>query len=161
MIRAVLFCILCVLTACSPVPGKVLVGQEAPLMRFYTLADGDETNLESYRGKPVVLVFWRSDCGSSKRALAAINAYARQPRQQGKYVFIAANMDESDKLSVVKEVLRERKITAYEQMMSGNAEYDQAFKQVLGDRVPYIVVVDADGIIRMVTDDRDDITGSN
>jgi thiol-disulfide isomerase/thioredoxin len=155
-----IFLLLCLLlAACGPIPGKVLIGQETPLMRFYTLKDGDETNIQSYLGKPVIVVFWRSNCGSSKRAMQAINEFARQPKNQGKYIFIAATLDSSDKLKEVKEVLSERRITEFELMMSGNEEYDQAFNRVLGDRVPYIVVVDANGVIRNITDDRDEIIG--
>ena len=149
------------LLGCGPVPGKILIGGEAPLMRFYKLTDGDETNIQSYAGKPVVVVFWRSDCGTSKRALRAINEYALQPRNQGKYVFLAASLDASDKVADVRKILNENHITAFELMMSGNEEHDQAFNRVLGDRVPYIVVVDAEGNIRNVTDDRDEIIGNN
>ena len=154
MIRGIFFLLL-LLSGCTPIPGKVLIGKEAPLLRLYRLDDGTETTLQTYAGHKIVLVFWSEHCGGSKRTLSAIEAFARQPKNRGNATYIAANLDGSDKLSEVKEEIAERKLYSFEHMMSGNEENDQAFIRSLGDRVPYILVVDEDGVVRDVDSDRD------
>ena len=153
--RLVLTLLVGVITACGPIPGKALVGQEAPVMRLYKLADGEEVTLQQFTGKPIVLVFWRTDCGNSKRTLQAIEEYAHQPKNEGKQILIAANLDPSDRLTEVKSIIAERKLYSFQQMMSGNEENDQAFIRVHGDRVPYIVLIDENGIINDIDSDRD------
>lgn len=143
------------LIGCGAVPGKILIGADEPTMRFYRLEDGSELTLQSYPDKRKVIVFWNTHCSASKRALRSIDQFASHPANQIDTVYIAANLDDSEELDKVKDTIKELNIYNVENMMSGNNAYDQAFQKVLGDRVPYIVVISADGKIVDIDSDRD------
>lgn len=72
-----------------PIDAVDVIGRTAPTVRLSTL-DGQDFDLERYRGKPVVLAFWASWCTPCRKELPALDAMSK--RRDDVHVF-AVNVD--------------------------------------------------------------------
>lgn len=141
----------------SALPGKILVGYESPTLRMYRLEDGSPVTLRSYPGQRKIIIFWNTQCGASRRAMAKLDTIAQRfvQRKDTSTVFIAANLNPSSDLKKVKDQILEKDAFSVEHMMSGNEEYDEAYINVKGNSLPYVVVVERDDTVSAVEDNID------
>jgi hypothetical protein len=157
-LQIILFLFSVCLYGCSaPLPGKILVGYESPTFRMYRLEDGSPVTIRTYPGQRKVILFWNTQCGASRRAMAKLDTIAQQfiNRKDTSTVFIAANLNSSNDLSKVKEEIIESDAFSLEHMMSGNEEYDEAYLNAKGDSLPHVVVIEKDGTVSHVEDNLD------
>ncbi len=83
---------------------QVKIGSKAPDFDSYTL-DGEEVRLNNYRGKIVILVFWKTWCEACKQELQEMTYL--QEKYSNYLTVLAINMGESkDKVRFFKRRLR-------------------------------------------------------
>lgn len=136
------------LSGCSSVPGKQLVGKPAPVAIF-TMLDGEGRALSQYAGKPVVLMFWATWCKRSQPILERLNKFARTRRD---IAFIAVSIDKNEDVEKVRERITYTQLGSLQHSFSGNDIGDQPYIVFDGDMVPYIAIIDANGIVTHVSD---------
>ena len=119
-----------------------LVGRQAPLIQLYQL-DGDQTTLNSYRGKTVVLLFWAQWCSRSQRIVRELNAFARDNRTRATVVGI--NIDKADKLGDLKTLIEETPLKAIDHYFSGNDIYDEAYVAFDIGEIPTVLILNPEG----------------
>ena len=126
-----------------------LVGHPAVSSRYY-LFDGTVYALSEHSGKAVVLVFWDAFCGHCKKALPEINKLAKSFTDGSEAQFISISVNRQIDEDKVKGRLKELDIDAMTNAFSGNDVFDESFEAFRGDSVPYIVLINQEGIVSWV-----------
>jgi len=112
---------------------------------------GGRVDLASYRGQPVLLVFWNASCGICRRELPLWSQWAPEFRQKGVAIVTIHLGDVDD----ARAYLRSNHI-ALTSLVDADGGVGQAYR-VCG--VPKLVLVGADGqIIRNASGMADEIT---
>ena len=101
---------------------------------------GGSVGFESYRGRPVLLVFWATSCGICRRELPVVNHVAPDFRSKGIGV-VAIHLGEADE---VADFMRSNHI-AVTSLVDTAGAVGQAY-HVSG--VPKLVLIGADGKIK-------------
>jgi thiol-disulfide isomerase/thioredoxin len=70
---------------------NVLVGLKPPPLSGPNLAGSGRANLNSYVGKPIVVVFWLNTCPHCRRDLPKINDYQRKLGKRAQIISVAIN----------------------------------------------------------------------
>jgi peroxiredoxin len=104
---------------------------------------GGKVDLESYRGRPVLLVFWMTSCGICRRELPVLNQLAPEFRSKGIGV-VAIHLGGGD---VARDYIRSNGISITSLFDSGGS-VGHAY-QVNG--VPKLVLIGDDGRIKRTT----------
>lgn len=176
MFKILITFILLILSACSsnkysaPENAEDLIGTK-PTVILTRLDNGTQLSLSQYTGRPRVLLFWGTCCRGSKHAIKEMQEYitdtlpsvlkeARRKKYGRKIdrpVFMAANIDKTEQLDHVKEFINEFELYSIEQMFSGNDIYDEAYTNLLGERLPSFYVFNRQGKLIQVTTDMDDV----
>lgn len=149
------FAILVVLlSGCSAIEskGKEMIGQEAPGARLMFF-DGSEVPLSSYRGKNVSIVFWATWCSYSRSIIERYEALARRYSRRGDMEFIAVSIDKNEDFEVLKGRIKEQGLNSMTHIFSGNDSYDDAFVNLKGKNIPYVVFIDRNGVVRLAEHD--------
>lgn len=141
---ALILVILCGLLGCTP-PGLRFVGKPAPETRF-TLLEGDYVPLKKFRGKTVVLMFWAQWCHSSGPAIARLQEFAKK-LERSDVVFLAASLDEVKDVTKLKERIVYQHLDNFQHAFSGNAGSDEAFIAFEGTNLPYLFIIDPQGVV--------------
>ncbi len=122
--------------------GSFTPGMEVPGTRF-TMLDGTPRLLEEYRGTPVAILFWATNCSNSPPVIAEFNELADQ--HKGSIRFLAVSLDKN--LDSLTERIRTANITTVEHAFSGNEAYDEAYKSFGLEAIPHVVFVNAVGVV--------------
>lgn len=81
------------LTACGGQEQKKLeIGDQAPSFRAKDI-NGDVITLDSYKGKPVILRFWETDCKFCRADTPIFNEYFNSYKDKGLMVFYINSTD--------------------------------------------------------------------
>lgn len=156
--RFLLACILSITAAssigCSPLGSKAkeMVGTQAPESRLMFF-DGSEVPLSSYQGKNVVVLFWATWCTFSRSVIERYEALARQYSHNGDLEFIAVSVDKNEDFGALKDRIKEQDLKTMTHIFSGNDALDDAFVNLNGKHIPYVVFIDTTGTIRSVDTD--------
>jgi peroxiredoxin len=104
---------------------------------------GGRVDLESYRGRPVLLVFWTTSCGICRSELPVLNQLAPEFRRKGIAV-VAIHLGEAGE---AREYMRAKQIDLTS-LIDSEGAIGQAYR-VSG--VPKLVLVGDDGKIKRTT----------
>jgi peroxiredoxin len=104
---------------------------------------GGRVDLESYRGRPVLLVFWTTSCGICRSELPVLNQLAPEFRRKGIAV-VAIHLGEAGE---AREYMRAKQIDLTS-LIDSEGAIGQAY-HVSG--VPKLVLVGDDGKIKRTT----------
>lgn len=142
------------LTGCSSIGAKQeeMIGSRAPESRLMFF-DGSEVPLSSYRGKNVAILFWATWCSYSRGFIERYESLARRYSQRGDIEFIAVSVDKNEDFGTLKDRVKEQNLKTITHIFSGNDASDDAFVNLNGRHVPYVVFIDSNGIIRLVDTD--------
>lgn len=142
------------LTGCSSIGAKQeeMIGSRAPESRLMFF-DGSEVPLSSYRGKNVAILFWATWCSYSRGFIERYETLARRYSQRSDLEFIAVSVDKNEDFGILKDRVKEQDLKTITHIFSGNDASDDAFMNLNGRHVPYIVFIDSTGIIRLVDTD--------
>ena len=142
------------LSGCSPLSSKAqgMVGTQAPESRLMFF-DGSEVPLSSYQGKDVALLFWATWCPHSRSVIERYEALAREYSQKRGMEFIAVSVDKNEDFGILKDRIKEQDLRTMTHIFSGNDSLDDAFVNLNGRHIPYVVFIDASGTIRLVDTD--------
>jgi thiol-disulfide isomerase/thioredoxin len=143
-----------VLSGCSAMDtkGKEMIGNEAPEARLMFF-DGSEVPLSSYRGKNVCIVFWATWCTYSRSLIERYETLARRYSRRADMEFIAVSIDKNEDFEVLKGRIQEQGLKSMTHIFSGNDSYDDAFVNLKGRNIPYVVFIDRNGVVRLADHD--------
>lgn len=143
-----------VLSGCSAMDakGKEMIGNEAPEARLMFF-DGSEVPLSSYRGKNVCIVFWATWCTYSRSLIERYEALARRYSRRADMEFIAVSIDKNEDFEILKGRIQEQGLKSMTHIFSGNDSYDDAFVNLKGKNIPYVVFIDRNGVVRLADHD--------
>ena len=143
-----------VLSGCSGMDakGKEMIGNEAPEARLMFF-DGSEVPLSSYRGKNVCIVFWATWCTYSRSLIERYETLARRYSRRADMEFIAVSIDKNEDFEVLKGRIQEQGLKSMTHIFSGNDSYDDAFVNLKGRNIPYVVFIDRNGVVRLADHD--------
>lgn len=156
--RFLLACILAISATasigCSPLSSKSqeMVGTHAPESRLMFF-DGSEIPLSAYQGKNVVVLFWATWCTFSRSVIERYEELARHYSQNGDVEFIAVSVDKNEDFGILKDRIKEQDLKTMTHIFSGNDALDDAFVNLNGKHIPYVVFIDTTGTIRLVDTD--------
>ena len=155
-LHALLISMLFSFVACSSKSPEIpVVGETFPYTKII-MYDGTVKALNEYKGKTVVLLFWATWCGKSKRAARHINEFAKEYARRGDVVFIAANVNDIGDSDEVRTEMKESKLDYLTHAFSGNGISDEAYETLNGEGLPYIVIFDRTGRVVLTTHDYDE-----
>lgn len=142
------------LTGCSSVSTKSqeMIGARAPESRLMFF-DGSEVPLSSYRGKDVSLLFWATWCTFSRGVIERYEALAQEYSNRTDIEFIAVSVDKNQDFGILKDRIKEQRLKSMTHIFSGNDALDDAFVNLNGRTIPYVVFIDASGTVRLVDSD--------
>jgi cytochrome c biogenesis protein CcmG, thiol:disulfide interchange protein DsbE len=118
--------------------GRFEEGRVAPDFTVHSLSDGKEVKLSDYKGKPVLLNFFSTDCPSCRRELPHVADIQEEAGDKLQVLVIS-----TDAPTKLKSYLKNEDIEL-------SAAYDRGVAhQAYGvDTIPYLVVIDSEGKIR-------------
>ena len=117
-----------------------LLGQPAPDFGLPAVA-GSNVRLSEYRGQPVILTFWGSQCGACEKQLSALNRLYATYRTSGLVIF---GISVDDNLEHAEQYARAH-LTSYPQLLDGPKNVSRTFQI---DRLPTTVMIDRSGVVR-------------
>jgi peroxiredoxin len=135
------------LLAVSGVPAAAaeehaLLGQPAPDLVARGMS-GENVRLSEHRGEVVVVSFWSGACNTCRAQLAALDRIAKTYRSAGLTV-IGVNLDEN--VARAEKFARAQDVQ-FQLLVSTARNTGRDFRV---DRLPMIVVVDREGVLRVV-----------
>lgn len=140
------------LSGCSAVSGDAagLVGRPVPEGRLMLLEGGDHVALAGKTGTNLAILFWATWCSHSRSTIADFEDLAREYAWRGDMEFYAVSLDKNDDLELLQGRIKSQELTTVKHVFSGNDVQDEAYLALKGTHVPYVVFVDARGIVRFV-----------
>lgn len=133
-----------------------VIGQTFPYAKL-TMYDGSTRILAEFKGKMVVVAFWATWCGRSRRAMERLNAYAARTPKSREIAFIAVSIDKLEDEAELREYLDSGKLRALLTAYSGNEIADETYLAFQGHELPYFAVLDRAGKIVLLTNDDDEV----
>jgi thiol-disulfide isomerase/thioredoxin len=127
---------------------EALIGRPVPDARLMML-DGSQHALKSQVGKAIAFLFWSTSCAFSRSAIEDFEELARLYEGRDNLRFIAVSVDSESALGELESRIKEQDLRTVEHVFSGNEGQDEVFLAFNGDRIPYVVFVDARGIVRL------------
>lgn len=125
-----------------------LIGRPVPDARLMML-DGNQYALKSQIGQGMAFLFWSTSCGFSRSAIQDFEELARLYAPRDDLRFLAVSVDPEGALEQLESRIKEQDLRTVEHVFSGNEGQDEVFLAFNGDRIPYVVFVDARGIVRL------------
>jgi thiol-disulfide isomerase/thioredoxin len=126
-----------------------------------TTLDGRVINATSLKGSITLLDFWASWCRPCVEKFGEVKQMVEA--YKGDMKVIAINVDDSERLSAARQVIKEYKLT-WPHVATGQGERDPLWK-VFGSMsnnglaIPLYVLIDGNGIIRYAGNGGTDLSG--
>jgi peroxiredoxin len=131
------------LTRPAPEPVSTAdIGQPAPSLRL-PLVGGDEVDLASYRGRPVILSFWATWCAPCRTEMPAFERAQQQYRDQGLAVL---GVDFQERDDEIQAFVGEIGVT-FPSLVDRTGEVTRRWRAT---GLPTTFLIDRQGIIRDV-----------
>lgn len=149
-----LMLVLCALLIASCAENHIEYLQKHEQEQYFfrlTRFDGSPTNLEAYRGKKLMVVFWAQHCLRSRWLVKEISEKTKSGEIPAEVPIIAVNVDKFVNFEKVKKFLEDIDTNRIEVMFSGNDIDDEAYVACEGKAIPLTVMFDED--LRMKTRD--------
>ncbi|GEM_PF-4427548 len=138
---------LALLSACTPAMETQFLNKPAPVT-VMSQTDGRNVALSQFQGSPSVICFWALWCKQSPEVLEELNEFAEKNRD---IPIFAINIDKFEK---EQEVLDRIKRYPYlRHVYSGNDIGDSAYVAWQGEMIPFVAVIDSEGIVRYSKDE--------
>jgi hypothetical protein len=67
--------------------------------------------------------------------------------------FIAVSIDKNEDFEALKGRIQEQGLKSMTHIFSGNDSYDDAFVNLKGKNIPYVVFIDRNGVVRLAEHD--------
>jgi thiol-disulfide isomerase/thioredoxin len=140
------------LASCSAVSKDAtqLVGRPVPEGRLMLLEGGDPVALAGKAGSNLAILFWATWCSHSRSTIAEFEDLAREYAWRGDLEFYAVSLDKNEDFELLQGRIKSQELTTVKHVFSGNDVQDEAYLALKGTHVPYVVFVDARGIVRFV-----------
>lgn len=126
---------------------RSLVGRPAPESRLMLL-NGEHIALRSRVGKNVALLFWATWCPHSRSGIEEFEALARGYKTRPEIEFYAISVDKNEAYAELKNRIHIQDLESMTHVFSGNDVQDEAFLAFHGERLPYAVFIDDEGVVR-------------
>jgi len=141
-----------VFVGCAVVsPGTTeLEGKPVPWSRLMLL-DGSQIPLTPDAGKMHVVLFWATWCPRSRYVVEDYQRLAHQFGGKPHLSFFAVSIDKNDDFETLKGRIDSQGLHSIQHCFSGNDVQDEAFLHFKGHTIPFVVVIDPQGIVRVVT----------
>jgi hypothetical protein len=152
ILRVLIALVLFTACGCSAVSGDAanLVGKPVPEGRLMLLEGGDHVALAGKAGTNLAILFWATWCSHSRSTIADFEDLAREYAWRGDLEFYAVSLDKNADLELLQGRIKSQELTTVKHVFSGNDVQDEAYLALKGTHVPYVVFVDARGIVRFV-----------
>jgi thiol-disulfide isomerase/thioredoxin len=152
VLRAVVAFIVATACGCSAVSSDAanLVGRPVPEGRLMLLEGGDHVALTGKAGTNLAILFWATWCSHSRSTIADFEDLAREYAWRGDLEFYAVSLDKNADQELLQGRIKAQELTTVKHVFSGNDVQDEAYLALKGTHVPYVVFVDARGIVRFV-----------
>ncbi len=121
------------------------IGFRAPGFTLQSL-DGQSFDLESLRGKPLLINYWATWCVPCKQELPILEKLYREYQQKG-LVILSINALDQDSLENVQAIVREYGMT-FPVLLDQNRQFANAYQAIF---FPTTFMVDANGVIREIS----------
>jgi peroxiredoxin len=129
----------------APGAAAALLGHPAPDFVLPAVV-GNNVRLSEYRGQPVILSFWGSQCSGCVKQLASLDRLYDTYKSSGLMV-LGVSVD--DDLRRAQQYARAR-ATSYPMLLDSAKNVSRAF---VIDRLPYTVLIDRSGVVRYLHSD--------
>ena len=141
-----------VFVGCAVVsPGTTeLEGKPVPWSRLMLL-DGSQIPLTPDAGKMHVVLFWATWCPRSRYVVEDYERLAHLFGGMPHLSFFAVSIDKNDDFETLKGRIESQGLHSIQHCFSGNDVQDEAFLHFKGHTIPFVVVIDPEGIVRVVT----------
>lgn len=129
------------------IPTGYQVGFMCPTYDLQNVYDNNKTNVESLRGKVVVINFWYTTCGPCVAELPHFNELANNYQDEVAVVIVHAAFDFEDVIPYLDEHYPNTKmISVFDEAVPNKGDY--YFKKLGGkDAYPKTVVLDKEGVV--------------
>jgi thiol-disulfide isomerase/thioredoxin len=112
------------------------------------LLSGEHIALRSLVGKNVALLFWATWCPHSRAGIEEFETLARKYKGRTDTEFYAVSVDANDAYDELQNRIRLQDLESMTHVFSGNDVQDEAFLAFHGERLPYAVFINANGIVK-------------
>jgi thiol-disulfide isomerase/thioredoxin len=112
------------------------------------LLNGEHIALRSRVGKSVTLLFWATWCPHSRAGIEEFEALARTYKDRPEIEFYAVSVDKNEAYAELKNRIHLQDLESMTHVFSGNDVQDEAFLAFHGERLPYAVFIDDEGVVR-------------
>ena len=142
----------CVCSGCAVVSSGTtdLVDKPVPWSRLMLL-DGSQVPLTPDAGNTHVVLFWATWCPRSRYVVEDYERLAQRLGGRPHLSFFAVSIDKNEDLETLKGRVDSQDLHSIQHCFSGNDVQDEAFVHFKGHTIPFVVVIDARGIVRVVT----------
>jgi thiol-disulfide isomerase/thioredoxin len=123
------------------------------------LLDGSQLPLIPDPGRMAVVLFWATWCSRSRYVIEDFEQLAREFASRTDLDFFAVSIDKNEDFEVLNARIREQDLRTVRHCFSGNDVDDEAFYSFKGHTIPFVVVIDSGGIVRVVTPHVGDVNG--
>jgi hypothetical protein len=127
-----------------------LVGKPVPWSRLMLL-DGSQVPLTPDAGNTHVVLFWATWCPRSRYVVEDYEQLAHRFGGRPHLSFFAVSIDKNEDLETLKGRIDSQDLHSMRHCFSGNDVQDEAFVHFKGHTIPFVVVIDARGVVRVVT----------
>jgi thiol-disulfide isomerase/thioredoxin len=152
LLKILRLAMLSALLGCAIVSSQTedFVDRPAPSARLMLL-DGTQIPLIPDPGRTAVVLFWATWCPRSRYIVEDFEQLAREFTSRADLDFFAVSIDKNEDFEVLKSRIREQDLKTVQHCFSGNDIEDEAFYSFKGHTIPFVVVIDSKGIVRVVT----------
>lgn len=126
-------------------PAEPQIGFRAPGFTLQSL-DGQSFNLESLRGKPLLINYWATWCVPCKQELPILEKLYREYQQKG-LVVLSINALDQDSVENVQAIVNEYGMT-FPVLLDQDRQFANAYQAIF---FPTTFIVDANGVIREIS----------
>ena len=118
------------------------VGQRAPDFALPAIV-GSNVRLSEYRGQPVILTFWGSQCGTCEKQLTVIDHLYATYRTSG---LVAVGVSVDDNLAHAGQYAHAHPMS-FPLLLDASKDVSRSFQI---DRLPTTLMIDRSGIVRYI-----------
>jgi thiol-disulfide isomerase/thioredoxin len=155
---AIVGALLLAVSGCAIVSSQTVdfVDKPAPSARLMLL-DGSQIPLTPDPGRTAAVLFWATWCSRSRYVVEEFEQLARTFNARSDVDFFAVSIDKNEDIEILKGRIAEQNLHTIQHCFSGNDVEDEAFYSFKGHTIPFVVVIDPRGIVRVVTPHVDEV----
>jgi thiol-disulfide isomerase/thioredoxin len=121
------------------------------------LIDGSQIPLMPDPGQTHVVLFWATWCPRSRYVVEDYEQLAHTYGGQPKISFFAVSIDKNEDYEKLKGRIDSQGLHSITHCFSGNDVQDEAFLHFKGHTIPFVTVIDSQGVVRIVSPHVDEV----